>query len=333
MASRIVTLSNARDEKFHCILEEPEGRNLAPVAAVLLCPGVKTRIAPHRLYRKLLGPFLERGIAVMRVDFAGLGDSEGEWSDPSLEAIYGAIERGRCMEEVRCAFDWLEANLGVRRFIAGGLCGAASTALHVAAQDERLVALYAIGLPPALPEAEGEAQPGRAQLRAQCRIYLRKLMQPRSWLRFLSFRSDYRRIARLLVPRLRARRGRPAAGLGAPAALAPSEREAQRPAAFLRLLASGRSALLIYGESDPLRAKFEDEFMQPPRTALEPYRRHLTYVVIPGANHILGEPAAIAEANRLTALWLDGLPWPAKWPSAAFRVRPALGPRAAQARG
>ncbi len=47
--------------------------------------------------------------------------------------------------------------------------------------------------------------------------------------------------------------------------------------------------------------------MQPWWGALEKYRTHFSYAVIPSANHILAEPAAIAEANRLAGQWLDAI--------------------------
>jgi hypothetical protein len=77
------------------------------------------------------------------------------------------------------------------------------------------------------------------------------------------------------------------------------------PTCFLALLRSGRPALLLYGEQDGARWDFEEKFMQPWADALEPYRAQIAYSVIPRGNHILGDPAAIAAANRLTEAWLD----------------------------
>lgn len=306
MSRRIVTLRNSRGNALHCILEEPAGGTAdARFAAVLFCAGVKTRVAPHRLYRKLLGPFLARDIAVLRVDFDGLGDSEGEWSDSSLEHIYGLIERGHCVDDVRCAFDWLEAHCGIRRFIAGGLCGAAMTALHASAKDSRLAALYAIGLPAVFQGSADEVAPTTGELRVHRMRYLRKLLHPGAWLRFLSMKSDYRLMWRLVRH-----------GLGAKPPQADPQRASSSlerglnpylPLTFLGLLAAGRPALVLFGEDDPLRHSFEERFMQPWWSALEQYKALFSYAVVPGANHILGEPKAVAEANRLTALWLDAV--------------------------
>ncbi len=316
MSRRIVTLRNSGGHALHGILEEPAGGvSGASLAAVLLCPGVKTRVAPHRLYRKLLGPFLARGIPVLRVDFAGLGDSEGEWSDNSLDHIYGMIERGHCVDDARSAFDWLEAQWGIRRFIAGGLCGGAMTALHASVQDSRLAALYAIGLPAVFQGLTDEVAPTTSELRAHRLRYVRKLLKPSAWLRFLSMKSDYRLMWRMLLQGVGAKEPAPQAE-----AKAPSQSASQSPSSslgrginpylpltLLSLLAAGRPALALFGEDDPLRHSFEERFMQPWWSALEQYKALFSYAVIPSANHILGDPDAVAEANRLTTLWLDAV--------------------------
>jgi pimeloyl-ACP methyl ester carboxylesterase len=307
MSSSVVSLRNSRGHAVHCILEEPAaGAAGARFAALLLCSGVKTRVAPHRLYRKLAGPFLARGIPVLRVDFAGLGDSEGEWPDTSLDAIYGLTERGHCVDDVRSAFDWLEARRGIRRFIAGGLCGAAVTALHVATRDPRLAALYAIGLPATYLGSGAKPELTSHELRLHRMRYLRKLLAPSAWLRFLSMKSDYRLMLRMAGEALRLRKPAKAAP-GAAAGGAARDLNPYVPLGLFAMLASGCPALVMFGEDDPLRYGFEERFMQAHGSALEQHKALFSYAVVAGANHILGEPGAVSEANRLTALWLDAL--------------------------
>lgn len=307
MTSRIVTLRNARGHAVHCILEEPAaGAAGARFAALLLCSGVKTRVAPHRLYRKLAASFLARGIPVLRADFAGLGDSEGEWPDTSLDSIYGLTERGHCVDDVRSAFDWLEAQRGIRRFIAGGLCGAAVTALHLAPQDPRLAALYAIGLPATYLGSGAKPELSTHELRLYRLRYLRKLFAPSAWLRFLSFKSDYGLMLRMAGEALRLKKSaRPAQAVAA----SPAARDLNPyvPLGLFGMLATGRPALVMFGEDDPLRYGFEERFMQAHSSELERHKALFSYAVVPGANHILGEPGAVSEANRVTGLWLDAL--------------------------
>jgi hypothetical protein len=306
MSTRIVSLRNARGQALHCMLEEPAGgARGARFAALLLCSGVKTRVAPHRLYRKLAASFLARGVPVLRVDFAGLGDSEGEWPDDSLDAIYGLTERGHCVDDVRAACDWLEAQCGIRRFIAGGLCGAAVTALHLALQDPRLAALYAIGLPATYLGSGAQPALSSHEMRMYRMRYLRKLIRPSSWLRFLSLKSDYRLLWRTVRDALRLGKSpQPGAGDAEGAA---RDLNPYIPLGLFGMLGTGRPALVMFGEDDPLRYGFEERFMQAHWSTLEQHKSLFSYAVIAGANHILGEPGAVAEANRLTGLWLDAV--------------------------
>lgn len=307
MKRRVITIRNSEGHALHCMLEEPARDARPGIFAVLLCPGIKTRTGSHRLYRKLVPAFLERGISVMRVDFRGLGDSDGQWPDDRLEAIYHRIEMGGCTGDARAALDWLEEHAGGRHFIVGGLCGAATTGVLLAAADWRVSALYAIGLPVLLHDvarAKGKARPvalANAEVRFRGREYLRKLFAPRSWLRLLALRSDYRLMWRLAVEtvasRLGARRAnRPVTSPDVHPLLAP---------AFLSMLADRCPALLMFGERDRYRWSFEERFLVPLRAALAPHAALLDHVTIAGANHILSDPGAVTEAVRITGAWLD----------------------------
>lgn len=303
MNRRIVTLRNAAGEALHCTLEEPPGGAAgAKLAALLLSPGIKTRSGPHRLHRKLAAPFIAHGIPVMRIDYGGLGDSQGDWPDERLEHIYRQVELGHCVGDARCALDWLESHCGIRRVVAGGLCGAAVTALQAAAQDPRIAALYAVGLPFTLHGAKNPEGLPRGQARAYWTRYLRKLAQPAAWLRLLSLESDFRLMWRLasggLLARLGSNADRPSLG---------ADVNPRLPGAFLELLASSRPALLLFGENDPLRFEFEEKILPALAGALQPHRALLTQAVVPHANHNLGTPAAVCDAQRATAAWLDAI--------------------------
>lgn len=296
MSGTIVTLRNRDGHALHCMLEQPPtGIARAAIAAIFLCPGVKTRVGPHRLYRKLSAPFLARGIPVLRVDFRGLGDSEGDWPDESIAGIYRLTALGHCVDDARSALDWFESQLGIRRCIVGGLCGAASTALHLARVDSRLAALYAIGLPARLDDP-GDERLSAAELRSHWSRYLRKVLSPSSWLRLVSFQSDYRLLWRSFSGRVRHVPNSGQAAQDLTPHLTPG---------FLHLLRTGRPALLMFGERDPLRWDFEERFLNPSAALLEPYRPQFSYSVIPAANHVLGDPGAVLAANRLTEAWLD----------------------------
>src|SRR5688572_19677995 len=70
-------------------------------AVVLLSPGVKMRVGPGRLYVALTDRLTALGYTVLRFDFYGLGDSEGELSEKKLADVYNNIEVGRYVSDTQ----------------------------------------------------------------------------------------------------------------------------------------------------------------------------------------------------------------------------------------
>jgi pimeloyl-ACP methyl ester carboxylesterase len=83
------------------------------------------------------------GIASIRIDFAGLGDSTNPAGD--AEDVTHAFDIDRT-PDFRAAVDLLE-QMGYRRFAVNGLCSGAYHAFHAALADQRISALLSINLP------------------------------------------------------------------------------------------------------------------------------------------------------------------------------------------
>ena len=83
------------------------------------------------------------GIASIRIDFAGLGDSMNPAGD--AEDVTHAFDIDRTLD-FRAAIDLL-VQMGYRRFAVNGLCSGAYHAFHAALADQRISALLPINLP------------------------------------------------------------------------------------------------------------------------------------------------------------------------------------------
>lgn len=311
MTQQIVTLRTVEGYALHCIWHAPEKR-LHDVACVLLSPGVKMRVAPHRLYRKLTKTFLERGIGVLRVDFHGLGDSEGELPESKLDQVYRKVQEGRHVPDVRVALDWLEREQRIAKVIVGGLCGGAITGLLASENDSRVVGLYAIGIPVTYdgPADESAAHMTRGELAGLRSTYLRKLADPASWMRLLRLKSDFKLIWRALAAGIGYRRKQSSASNVSADTPAPSTALAANfnegfARAFFRLLRRRTRALLIFSGSDRLFFEFDEKFREPWAAQLEQWSEYFDVKVVPEANHILGDPAWVATAQGYTAAWLE----------------------------
>jgi exosortase A-associated hydrolase 1 len=145
----------------------------APLAALIVSGGVQTRAGPHRLFTLLAEALGRRGMATLRFDRRGVGDSEGEdtgflGSADDIAAAASALRRESDAEIV-----------GI------GLCdGAAALALFGAASGiDRLVLLNPWSFDSDVAEMPATAQRDRM---------LKRLLNPRNWLRILSGGIDVR---------------------------------------------------------------------------------------------------------------------------------------------
>jgi uncharacterized protein len=293
---------------------EPTGRP----AIVLLPAGIKMRVGPQRIYKRMAERFVALGHPVLRLDTHGLGDSEGEITERAMPDLFGTIQLGRYVGDTRAAMDWLETTHGITRFIGAGLCGGAITALLAADEDPRVVGVLGLGMPVILDGGGVEywRYMTTHQLKGTRGRYLSKLKiwEPRvwkSWWRFVTLQSHYSLIGQSVLMR---KHTAPAAAVPeapgvevkAPAAQAqappkaPAQAEPPAPTdntnprfapAFLRLLAASRPILLVFGGADRLRWEFDEKFATRHRAAIDAQPGRYELVVTPDANHIfsLGE--------------------------------------------
>lgn len=304
-----VTFANAEGQQLVGILHLPDEAMHERPCIVLLSPGVKMRVAPHRMYIKMAERFVRDGFAVLRFDFAGLGDAEGEIEQDQLSHVYNSIQLGRFVGDTRAALDWLQREYGFSRFVAGGLCGGAITGLLTAEGDRRIVGLLALGIPAVLDvgEAQWHAHLTKGQLDQLRQSYLGKLLDIRSWMRLLSFKSDYRVIWKS-IKRLFERQATPTRTT----VNASAEKQGQPPdntnprfaPAIFAMLETGRPMLHIFSGSDRLAWEFKEKFQDRHPDRLARNRDKIEVHVIDKANHILAYPDWFNQMLALSSDWL-----------------------------
>ncbi|RJP23587.1 MAG: hypothetical protein C4529_03835 [Deltaproteobacteria bacterium] len=298
-----VIIKNRSNLRLYGMLHTPVGAHRKNIAIILLSPGIKSRIAPHRLYVEMAQRYAMEGYVVLRFDYNGLGDSEGDVEEAFVADLYGSIQRGRYVDDVIAAMDYMEKDLGMGKFILGGLCGGAITGLLAGSRDSRVAGLFGLGIPvildgtqvdPAKYITEGQAE----RLR---NMYFGKITDIAAWKRFLSFRSDFRVIWQVLFKRS------PNSALQKPVApSAPSNSNLNPifPLAFQEMVFSSRKLLLIFSEMDRLYWEYNEKFWQYYESM---YRNHMEYIdvrILKNANHILSFPESREEMYKWTCEWL-----------------------------
>lgn len=148
------------------ILHRP-GQVQARAGVVVLVGGPQYRVGSHRQFVLLARALSRQGIAVLRFDYAGMGDSDGP--APSFE---------RVDPEVRAAIDTLlSACPEIETVGLWGLCDAASSALMYAPDDPRVNRLVLLN--PWVRTSEGQAQ---AYIE---NYYGKRLRNVQTWRKFL----------------------------------------------------------------------------------------------------------------------------------------------------
>jgi hypothetical protein len=117
------------------ILTEPLPAQRVPgaPAVVFLNSGIIHRVGASRLYVQAARRLAADGIASLRFDFSGIGDSESRRD--ALPFVESAVV------ETREAMDYLERVTGAETFVLAGLCSGADMAFSVAQVDARVVGM------------------------------------------------------------------------------------------------------------------------------------------------------------------------------------------------
>lgn len=300
-----VTLQNQARERLHGLLHAPSPGTGLGVCILLLSPGIKGRVGPHRLYLKLANRFVGLGFHVLRFDFYGLGDSEGRIAESQLVDVYNTILSGRYVGDTIAAMNWMQSTHGIGRFIGSGLCGGSISALLTAEVDSRIECLLGIGLPTALEG--GSENWGRVLTQYEISVlrgyYVRKLTDPKSWLRLVSGKSSYGIIWRTIQQWLQGKR----TGHHVAAQVAAHEMGNTNPrfaSAFIAMLESSRPMLLVFSQADRLRYEFEEHFEATHAARVLPSRSLYKIHVIPNANHVMSDAASVNELLDVSVAWL-----------------------------
>jgi pimeloyl-ACP methyl ester carboxylesterase len=302
-----VVFRNRKGLRLYGILHTPHGRQPGDLAVVLLSPGVKMRVGPQRLYLPMTKRFLSLGLSVLRLDFHGLGDSDGALPEEQLRDVYNHIEVGRFVEDTIDALNWLQQTHGCRRFLLSGLCGGAITGLLAGQRDARVAGLIGLGITPVLASRAADASKyvTVGQLEAFQKMYIRRLLAPQAWFRLLTFQTDNRLIGRMIAhwTRKLLRRAPPP-----PAATPPPEGDNSNPLfppAFFRMLSTRRPMLLVFGGADRLHWEYEEKFASRYKAQLAEMPPLVDVHVVDQANHTLSFREWQDEMLEVSTRWLN----------------------------
>ena len=130
--TREQTLTLGPGGRLVATLTLPQGAAVVRGAptALLTNSGVISRVGPHRINVRIARWLATRGVASIRFDLSGLGDSRrAPGTRPQLE---------QWTADTVAVMDWAAQHLGSDAFFMVGLCSGAEVALRSALADSRL---------------------------------------------------------------------------------------------------------------------------------------------------------------------------------------------------
>lgn len=155
------------------ILHLPETTKSNDIGVLIIVGGPQTRVGSHRQFVLLSRFLMENGIASMRFDYRGMGDSEGE------EANFLDVS-----DDIHGAINAFKAETNLKHVVLWGLCDAASSALiyqyHYPVND----VIGMVLLNPWVRSEQGEAKT------IMKHYYLNRLKDPDLWRKIFSLKFD-----------------------------------------------------------------------------------------------------------------------------------------------
>ena len=248
------------------ILHEPQ--EPARRGVIIVVGGPQYRVGAHRQFVHLARALAARGIAVLRFDYRGMGDSEGEFR--GFEFI---------SEDMDAALAAMQARVpSLTSVTLWGLCDAASAILMK--PDLPPVVTGLVVLNPWVRTSEGEA---RAFVR---HYYLRRLLSADFWKKLLT--GKVRAGRSLMDLGENVRQGRKASSDPLP----------QR--VYSGLQSASRPVLLILSGDDLVAREFEDGS----QSLLRKTTAGLQIARLPAADHTFSKRAWKDEIATLTGDWV-----------------------------
>lgn len=263
------------------IIHEPRGEPAA-YGLLILVGGPQYRIGAHRQYVHLARAAAAAGIAAMRFDWRGVGDSEGQY--PGFEHLQPDMDAA--VAEFRRRMP------GLRGVVLWGLCEGAS-AILLGGTDNPFVAGAALANPWVRTET------GAAQTYLK-HYYGRRFRNPENWKRILRGEINLARSAASilgLIKRARSR-GTPAAHDGRPYPC--------RMADGLRRY--GGATLLLMSARDLVAREFDDAAGSAPEWQGLLSRPTVTRVDIPETDHTFSSEGWRQAAAEATIRFMRDLP-------------------------
>ncbi|WP_439574509.1 alpha/beta fold hydrolase [Phreatobacter sp.] len=259
------------------ILCRPAGRDTGAMPILIVNAGRNPHVGWARLGVDLSRALARSGIASLRMDFGGVGDSDTR--PGATDGLEDTTYHAEHIAEVAAGLDAL-CSEGFPRAVLLGACSGGYTAFQAAEQDPRIAGLFLINTQRFVWREGETVAEAIASGFAQASTYVAKIADARAWKRVLTGQRKLAPLVRELASRLLARAR----------AVLPGPETRRARSTLDTILARGARVELVYSAGDAGL----DELARHFGAAGSRLRgtRGVGLTVIPDADHDLTPPAA-----------------------------------------
>ncbi len=266
------------------ILHVPGAVSERRLGVVVVVGGPQYRVGSHRQFTLMARAFCAAGYPVLRFDYRGMGDSDGETR--TFESVDA---------DIRAAVDTLIASCpGLEGVILWGLCDAASACSMYLNRGDRRVQ----GLVLANPWVRTVAGEARAYIK---HYYLQRLLQKSFWSKLLHGTFNPARALRELAGMYGRTRSDGGQGTGG-----------QRPGGFVERMRAGLAkfpapVLLLLSEVDLTAKEFQDHCGSRSEWQALLGASRIRTERLPGVDHTFSTENSLPDVARRCLDWMGGL--------------------------
>jgi len=163
-------------------------------AVVILNAGIMHRVGPNRLHVKMARTLAAMGLAVLRFDFSGVGDSRVRKDALPFEKS--------SLDETQEAMDCIHEAMGTEKFVLMGMCSGATISFKTACCDPRVKGAVLINARMHLHRMNDELHAdlrNRALARHYWRIALFSSFRAKNWLKAITGKVESWKIISKMV--------------------------------------------------------------------------------------------------------------------------------------
>ncbi|NUP09097.1 MAG: alpha/beta fold hydrolase [Polyangiaceae bacterium] len=304
------------------MLHRPDGAP-SDVAVLFVHSGARGRLGSTFQYPVAARALAKKGIASMRWDPSGMGDSEGRIDDTKMLDFFGSIQAGCFVADTLAAIEELDRQVAPKKLVLWGLCGGGITALLAAPRAKRKIdGLVLLSTPVLLDSAQQSPLETISAEHAASHLwtlYAKKLLSLEAYKRLFRMESDIETIKTYATAFVKgtakkiARKVKNRIAPPPPDAPARPLHPRQNPhylEALSAMVQKDAKLLMLYGETDSLRYDFWNEVYEPLVQKDEAYGKRVEVHLVEGCNHLFTLREWQAAALRHFDAWLPKVATP-----------------------